>query len=209
MNVNNKVRSAEASFFARLFGWWRPKYNAFALEFVALLAFWFVLSHHYELHYIIAGIICALLVTALTSGFLYAGRKEDRGRGLNIVSAIALLFRLSIYLFWLFVEIVRANLQVAYLILHPKIPIDPVLVQFRTKLKKEVSRVTLANSITITPGTVTAELKKDVYVVHALTPESAENLVTGLLQNKVATDFGEREELPPDIKFAHSLEELK
>ncbi|MBM3157133.1 MAG: hypothetical protein FJ004_07580 [Chloroflexi bacterium] len=209
MYCTDMYRKSVASIFRNLLSWWRTKYSALALEFLVLFAFWIVLSGHYELHYIIAGAICALIVTLLTNDFLYFSRKSDRGRGLNIAFAFVFSLRLFAYIMWLFVEIVKANLQVAYLIIHPRIPIDPVLLKFRTQLKKEVSRVTLANSITITPGTVTVDLRKDTYVVHALTPESAENLVTGLMQNKVSTAFGENKEPPPDVKWAHSLEELK
>lgn len=209
MYCTEMYRKSMVALFRNLFGWWRSKYSALVLEFVVLFSFWLVLSRHYELHYLVIGAICALIVTVLTNDFLFSDRRSDKGRGPNIASMIVFLFRVFIYILWLLVAIVKANLQVAYLILHPKIPIAPVLVQFRTRLKKEVSRVTLANSITLTPGTVTADLKKDTYIVHALTPGSAENLVTGLMQNKVGTVFGESKEPPPHVKLAHYLEELK
>ena len=78
------------------------------------------------------------------------------------------LFHLFIYLFILLVEIVKANLQVIRLVLSPVIEVDPCLVRFRTDLRTEAARVALANSITLTPGTLTVSLKGNNLLIHAL-----------------------------------------
>ena len=73
-----------------------------------------------------------------------------------------------LYLALLFIEIVKANLQVIRLVLSPVIEVEPCLVRFRTDLRTEAARVALANSITLTPGTLTVSLEGNNLLIHAL-----------------------------------------
>lgn len=73
-------------------------------------------------------------------------------------------------------EIVKANVNVMRLILSPKFVNEPVLVRFKTKLKSDAARVALANSITLTPGTITVTLEGDEFLVHCLDREMADGL---------------------------------
>lgn len=101
-------------------------------------------------------------------------------------------FRFTKYIFWLIYQIILANIHVTYLVLHPKMPIEPSLVSYRTKLKKDISLVTFANSITLTPGTITADIREgQYYVVHALSRKTAEDLMTGDMEKRVAHIFRE------------------
>ncbi len=84
--------------------------------------------------------------------------------------------RFLAYLPWLAWEIVKANFQVAYLILHPRLPVDPGLIRFRKRLPGPLAQLVLANSITLTPGTVTVDVEGDDYLVHVLSREAAEGL---------------------------------
>ena len=77
-------------------------------------------------------------------------------------------FRMLSYLVVLVVEIFKANYAVIRLIVSSKYEIEPVLVKFKTNLKKDKNRVLLANSITLTPGTITVLLEEDEYLVHCL-----------------------------------------
>ena len=113
------------------------------------------------------------------------------------------------YVPWLFYSIVKANIDVALLILNPRLPVAPALLQFRTNLKRNISQVTLANSITLTPGTVTIDLKEGRYLVHALEPKLAESLLSGEMQNKVAGIFGEQPEAEVAARWASSTKELE
>ena len=72
------------------------------------------------------------------------------------------------YLFLLLIEIVKANLQVIRLVLSPVIEVEPCLVRFRTDLRTEAARVVLANSITLTPGTLTVSLEGNDLLIHAM-----------------------------------------
>jgi multicomponent Na+:H+ antiporter subunit E len=81
---------------------------------------------------------------------------------------------------------------VAYLVLSFKTPIQPSLITFPTKLKKGISLLTFANSITLTPGTITADIRGGgFYVVHALDRKVADDLLTGEMEDKVAHIFEE------------------
>lgn len=66
------------------------------------------------------------------------------------------------------------------MILSPKFKNEPVIVQFRTDLKSKMARVLLANSITLTPGTITVSLEDDVYTVHCLDKRLAEGMDTSV-----------------------------
>src|SRR5690606_18924394 len=75
------------------------------------------------------------------------------------------LLGICLYLPWLFWQIVLADLQVAYLVLHPRMLdlVDPHIFRFTTTLKRPISRVTLAQSITLTPGTITVSIQDDEF----------------------------------------------
>lgn len=91
---------------------------------------------------------------------------------------------------WLFTEIVKANLQVARLILDPRLPIDPVIVTFDTVLTSPLARTTFANSITLTPGTITLDIDGPSFTVHAIT-EAMSDLSGSEMERRVAAVFGE------------------
>ena len=76
-------------------------------------------------------------------------------------------------------------------------------------MKKDFPKVMLANSITLTPGTITLSLEDDYYSVHTLAPASAGSLLDASMQNKVGAIFLEKEQRPPQASWAYSIEELK
>ena len=80
------------------------------------------------------------------------------------------------YIIVLLIEMVRANFAFIKLVLAPDIEVEPCIVKFRTGLKTEAARIALANSITLTPGTITVSLEDNELLVHALNREFAEGL---------------------------------
>ena len=82
---------------------------------------------------------------------------------------IRLTWRIFGYVIWLVGEIFRANVNVARIILNPKLPISPIMVAFRAGMKSDLCRVIYANSITLTPGTITTGTEGEVLRIHALT----------------------------------------
>jgi len=179
------------------------------LQFVILFAFWLLLSGRYQVKYIIIGAIAAALVTFLTNDLFYTVLQRGERLGVKPRQVLQQIWRFLLYIPWLLIQIVLANVQVAYLVLHPRMPIEPGLLLFRTKMRKGIARVTLANSITLTPGTITASLEEGNYIIHNLKPPLASGLVEGTMQNKVAHVYLEEEEPKPEIRWAYSLEEIE
>lgn len=147
--------------------------------FCIMLAFWAVLSGMFDPFHLSLGIISCLLVAHFSHDLLFPSGRV--GTWLRDLAGLAL------YLPYLFKEIVLANLQVAYIVLHPRMMdlIDPSLVRFRTTLKRPISKVTLAQSITLTPATVTVSVDGDEFTVYALTRAGAESL-PGEMEERVA-----------------------
>ena len=179
------------------------------LQFVLLFAFWLLLSGHYQAKYIVIGALAAGLVTLLSNDLFYLALRYGERAEPKIQLVLLQLWRFLVYLPWLLSRIIMANIQVAYLVLHPKMPIDPGLLVFRTRMKKGIAQVTLANSITLTPGTITTSLENRRYIIHTLKRPLAGELEDATMQNKIARVYLETKETPPTTQWVHSLEEIK
>lgn len=148
------------------------------VTFILLFLFWLLLSGHYDLFHLSLGILCCSLVAFLSHDLFFAN-----GIPKNL---FILIKRFISYLPWLIYQIVSANIHVAYLVLNPKMPIDPKIIQFKTKLESDISKVTLANSITLTPGTITMDIIDGEFYVHAISEKVASDLLTGEMERRVA-----------------------
>ncbi len=95
--------------------------------------------------------------------------------------------RALLYAPWLIWQIVKANVDVARRILHPGLPIQPHVIRVRASQQTDLGRVIYANSITLTPGTVTIDLQGRDLTVHALTDEAAQGLATGEMDRRVSS----------------------
>lgn len=174
---------------------------------VILSAFWFLLSGRFGLQYVIFLVASVGVVIWLNPERPFRGLNPSRGGGLvGLLRSIPPLVR---YLVWLMWNIILANLEVARLILHPRMPINPSLVIFETRLRDPMARVVVANTITLTPGTVTIDLEDQTYLVHALVPESAGAIHSGALQNMVGAMFGESRDPVPEFRTIESIEEFQ
>jgi multicomponent Na+:H+ antiporter subunit E len=146
----------------------------------ALLAFWLVLSDQRTPLALALGAISAALVAFLN-------------RDVAVVTeTLRALPRLAGYVPWLLGEIVRANLDVARVILHPALPIDPVVVRVPAPRGGDLAVTVLGNSITLTPGTMTLDHDGPELVVHALTRRSAADLAGGAMTRRVERLFRPR-----------------
>ena len=95
------------------------------------------------------------------------------------------------YMYLLIKEIISANMTLFHMILTEREKMEPVLVTFHTDLKTETARVILANSITLTPGTITVSIEKDELVVHCLDKSLAKGLKDSVFEQKLKTIEGE------------------
>ncbi len=139
------------------------------IMFLFLLALWILLNGRVTLEIVLVGLAIAGIVYLFCVKVLgYHPRHEKR-----------LLKRLGLYLVYTAVliwEILKANWQVMRTILRPGAEYEPAIVPVKVPLKKEVSRVFLANSITLTPGTVTVDEQDGEFLVLCLDKSSAEDI---------------------------------
>jgi multicomponent Na+:H+ antiporter subunit E len=131
------------------------------------------------------GVISCIIVTYISHDLLFEREKFQKK---DITETI----RFIKYIPWLIYQIVLANVHVAKVALHPRMNdlIDPHIIRFKTKLKRDISLVTFANSITLTPGTITILIRDGYYFVHALDMKVAGDL-PGEMEERVAHIFME------------------
>ena len=151
---------------------------------MALFVFWVLLSASFEWIHLILGLICSFAVAWVNSGHS------------PFVPKFRLWLRILLYLPWLFYKIVQSSLQLTRLILHPALPIAPQLISIETKLRHHAAVVLLGNSITLTPGTITAEVDRNKLVVHAMDKALTEDITSKQIESKIADIFKDEE---PDL----------
>jgi multicomponent Na+:H+ antiporter subunit E len=144
--------------------------------FVALYAAWLLLSGHYDATLMTYGALSCAIVVALVA---HLGILDVEALPVNLG------MRPLLYLPWLMKEIVVSNLSVARVILDPKLPIHPRILRVDASQKTSIGQVIYANSITLTPGTVTLDVRDGKLLVHALTTDSAEGLLSGEMDRRV------------------------
>ena len=162
----------------------KKKVRGFSITFVSLFIFWLIMSGDFHPLLLSLGVISSALVAYISHDLFYTKTIGAKNRSLEVVRFFA-------YLPWLIWQIVLANLHVVYLALHPKMPIDPEMVVFKTKLGKDMALVTLANSITLTPGTITVDIQEKEFCIHALSKKVAADLLGGEMEARVAHIFRE------------------
>jgi len=81
---------------------------------------------------------------------------------------------LILYFFYFLGALIKSNLDVAFRVLHPKLPIRPGIVKVKTKLTTPLGRLMLANSITLTPGTITVDTKGEDFYIHWIAVEEGD-----------------------------------
>lgn len=145
--------------------------------FAHLFGTWLLLSGHYDVTLVTYGALSCAFVVALVA-HLRILDMESLPTHMGI--------RPFLYIPWLAKEIVLSNVAVAKVILDPKLPIHPRILRIEGSQKTSVGRVVYANSITLTPGTVTLDVRGNRFLVHALTTESAEGLLSGEMDRRVA-----------------------
>ena len=155
-----------------------------ALIFIVLLSTWLIFSGFFDAFHVSLGVISSLFITVISGDLLFSDRQtsgRDRLRELS---------RLPGYLLWLLWQIVLANLHVLKLALAPRGPdqIAPRVVRFKTHLNSQFARFVFAQSITLTPGTVTVRIDADEFLVHAISEEAAEGLA-GEMERRIAYVF--------------------
>lgn len=137
--------------------------------YIIFLLLWILLNGQFTWEIVCFGIVIAGVMYAFVCKFLDYSLEKD-----------ILLFRkmpyILAYILILIWEIIKANVDTIHLALSIRNEIDPVVVRFRTDLKSKAAKVALANSITLTPGTITVDLEGDELIIHALDAELVEGI---------------------------------
>ncbi|MHB9285720.1 monovalent cation/H+ antiporter subunit E [Halobacteriales archaeon Cl-PHB] len=130
------------------------------------------------------------LTGAVSAGIvaLVLGRVSLR-QPLHPIRTLRRFVRFVVYLPYLLWEILKANVAIAWVILHPRLPIEPRLVGFRAAVWDDLPVTTLANSITLTPGTLTVDVTDREFYVHSLTAGTRDDLFDGGLERAVRFVF--------------------
>ena len=137
--------------------------------YVLFLLAWIIFNGQLTLEILIFGVVIATVMLAFMCKFMdYSLKKEW-----NVYKKSIWFF---VYIALLLREIVKANLEIIPRILTVEEEMEPVIVKFRTSLKSDFTRMLLANSITLTPGTITISLEEDEYTIHCLDTSLAEGL---------------------------------
>lgn len=157
----------------------------YIITFLIFFILWMIWSGVFDAWHLSLGVISCILVTYMSHDLLFEREKFQKK---DITETI----RFIKYLPWLIYQIVLANIHVAKVALHPKMNdlIDPHIIRFKTKLKRDISLVTFANSITLTPGTITILIRDGYYFVHSLDMKVAGDL-PGEMEERVAHIFME------------------
>ncbi len=159
--------------------------GGFSLTFFIMFGGWVLLSGKFDLFHLSLGVISCLIVAFISSDLLFADfdPKEISIRWPRFVA----------YIPWLLYQVALANIHVLILVLHPRMMdlIDPKIIRFKCKLKSDMSLTIFANSITLTPGTITVFATDfGEFEVHCLDSHSGDAL-PGEMEQKIAKVFGE------------------
>lgn len=157
-------------------------------KFLLLFGFWIILSERMQLRYLAIGAVASLAVTVITRN-IGLRRAYHRTHRKSEVAWVPFIFR---YIPWLIWQVVLANIQVASMVIQRDLTLEPVVMELPLNLKRGTAQVVYANSITLTPGTVTVDVKDDTVIVHALSADSGDSLLSHEVHNRVAPLFFEQ-----------------
>lgn len=163
----------------------RKQRASFLLTFLIMFVLWILLSGRFDLFHLCLGVVSSALVAHFSGDLLFDGRRI----GLLPGAFIGFIR----YIPWLLYQVFMANLHVLFLVFHPRMMdlIDPQIMRFKSRLRSDFSLVTFANSITLTPGTITVYVSIDgEFSVHAI-DERSRRALPGDMEKRIAAAFGE------------------
>jgi multicomponent Na+:H+ antiporter subunit E len=153
----------------------------FLVKIVFLFLVWLLLSGKYDVFHVSVGVFSAVAVA-----WSHRLLEEESPR-----LSFSLWLRLLAYLPWLLWRVFLANIHTTALIMNPDLPARPHLIRYDTRLRSKEARVLLATSITLTPGTISSDIRGSTLTVHALDDASTTDLTSGRLEGIVGWVFGE------------------
>lgn len=152
------------------------------VSFAVLAVFWLVITGSLKPFDLASGLVLCAAVAYWADRVLWRDEREP-------LTAREWL-HVPLYLLWLLKEIVVAALYVAERVLDPNLGIAPVIHTHRVHFDSDAARVAFANSITLTPGTITVDVTEDTFVIHCLHESFSDGISSGDLERRVARTFG-------------------
>ncbi len=150
--------------------------------FILSMVFWLLLTFEFTIPNIIVGAVASLITSILFTRFFVK----------NVYKLIQphRYFWFLVYLVVFIWECLKANIDVAYRVLHPAMPIRPGIVKVKTTLKSDMAKMLLANSITMTPGTISVDIIDDCLYIHWIyirseDPEVYTEIITGAFEKYI------------------------
>ena len=160
--------------------------SRYIYSFLVFFIFWVAFTTSLQTDELLVGAVVALIMA------FYTGKQFSEG-GLSNLSFRKVVFTIR-YLFVFIWEMIKANVDVALRVLNPKMPINPGIVEVPTKLKSNIAKLALANSITLTPGTLTVDVIEDKLYIHWINvtttnPEEAFEQISAVFEKYIKEIF--------------------
>lgn len=155
------------------------------LTFTISFILWILLSGQFDIFHLSLGLISSILIAWFSKDLLFAD--------IDFENLPKRWVRFVGYIPWLLYQVLIANLHVLYLVFHPRMMdlIDPRIIQFKSRLSGDMALVTFANSITLTPGTITVFVSiYGNFSVHAIDSYSG-NSLPGEMEQRIKHIFGD------------------
>lgn len=137
---------------------YKPPFKIYALLVLISFVFWILLTGNLQTDELITGVLVAIVVSLVSSPHV----KILEGLKLTPTSLVSI----PLFLLYFARALVLANFDMARRVLSPKLPIDPAVVKVKTQLQSDLGRLLLANSITLTPGTLSIDVEDDYLLIH-------------------------------------------
>ena len=128
--------------------------------FVFWLILWILISWPPETKDLISGVLVSIFITFMTADVMMSNAAKS-GRDRSVLGRLSRLGWFVCYVFVFLWECLKANIDVAYRVIHPNLPIKPGTIKVKVSLTSDIGLTFLANSITLTPGTTTVDVDKE------------------------------------------------
>lgn len=161
------------------------KIRSFVVTFLVMMGFWLIFSGRFDFFHLSLGVVSCILVAVFSHDLLFPSGFK--------INFLVIWIRFIRYIPWLLYQILLANLHLLRLCFHPRMMdlIDPHIIEFNSRLESDISRTTFANSITLTPGTITVNISvMGGFTVHCIDKQSGEPL-PGAMERRIAGIFSE------------------
>lgn len=146
------------------------KLKRFLSAFIISFLVYIVLISNYSIYEVLAGLLVSLIISFIFSSFIPADFK---------IYNIIRIFHSLIYVPYFLWQMIKANIQIALIVINPKLPINPDIIKGKTILKTQTGKLALTSSITLTPGTLSVDEKNGEVEIHCVTAqkESGDNII--------------------------------